>query len=319
MATLVVIRGLPASGKSTKARAWVAEDPERRARINRDDIRTQLHDSVFVKRDDEHPGTERAVQVARDAQITALLKLGVDVVSDDTNLPSRTVRDLRKLAVAAGAGFEVWDLTDVPYDTCMARNAQREGRARVPDERMLDMYQRFVRGKTYPLPLREEPDGTADTFAPYTPPVGAPTAILVDLDGTAALMGDRGPYDWARVGDDAVNEPVREAVLAMLARGHKVVFLSGRDEVCRPDTEKWLTRHFPETATLAALHGPDVSELFMRPAGDQRKDSIVKAELFDQHIRDQYRVVSVFDDRDQVVRMWRSLGLTVFQVAEGNF
>lgn len=313
MSTLVVVRGLPASGKTTKARAWVAEDPQNRARVNRDDIRAQVHDSVFVRRDDDQPGTERIIQAVRDAQITTLLKLGIDVVSDDTNLPSRTVRDLRKLATAAGAGFEVWDLTDVPYDTCMARNAQREGRARVPDDRMLDMYQRFVRGKKHPLPLPEEPADGPGTVRPYTPPVGAPTAILVDLDGTAALMGDRGPFDWARVGDDAVNEPVREAVLAMLARGHKVVFLSGRDEVCRPETLGWLVKHFPETATLAS------PELFMRPAGDQRKDSIVKAELFDQHIRDRYRVVAVFDDRQQVVRMWREIGLAVFQVAPGDF
>ncbi|KAB1900519.1 5'-hydroxyl kinase, partial [Micromonospora sp. AMSO31t] len=36
-------------------------------------------------------------------------------------------------------------------------------------------------------------------------------------------------------------------------------------------------------------------------------------------IKDRYRVVGVFDDRQQVVRMWRSLDLTVFQVAEGDF
>ena len=36
-------------------------------------------------------------------------------------------------------------------------------------------------------------------------------------------------------------------------------------------------------------------------------------------IRDRWRVVGVFDDRQQVVRMWRALGLTVFQVAEGDF
>ena len=46
---------------------------------------------------------------------------------------------------------------------------------------------------------------------------------------------------------------------------------------------------------------------------------MVKREIFDREIRDRYRVVGVFDDRKQVVRMWRALGLTVFQVAEGNF
>jgi hypothetical protein len=57
----------------------------------------------------------------------------------------------------------------------------------------------------------------------------------------------------------------------------------------------------------------------MRPVGDMRKDSVVKAEIFDREIRGRYHVVAVFDDRDQVVKTWRSLGLTVFQVAEGSF
>ena len=57
----------------------------------------------------------------------------------------------------------------------------------------------------------------------------------------------------------------------------------------------------------------------MRPAGDRRRDSIVKAELFDRKVRDEYRVLVVLDDRKQVVDMWRSLGLTCLQVAEGDF
>ena len=71
----------------------------------------------------------------------------------------------------------------------------------------------------------------------------------------------------------------------------------------------WLDRHV----------GVPYDGLHMRVTGDQRKDSVVKAEIFDREIRDRYHVVGVFDDRAQVVRMWRSLGLTVFQVAEGDF
>lgn len=60
-------------------------------------------------------------------------------------------------------------------------------------------------------------------------------------------------------------------------------------------------------------------ELFMRPAGDTRNDAVVKLELFDQHIRDRYDVLRCYDDRARVVAAWRSIGLTVFQVADGNF
>jgi hypothetical protein len=46
---------------------------------------------------------------------------------------------------------------------------------------------------------------------------------------------------------------------------------------------------------------------------------VVKLEIFDREIRERYYVVGVFDDRNKVVSMWRSLGLTVYQVADGDF
>jgi len=42
-------------------------------------------------------------------------------------------------------------------------------------------------------------------------------------------------------------------------------------------------------------------------------------EIFDNHIAPKYNISYVLDDRDRVVDMWRSLGLTCFQVDWGNF
>lgn len=142
----------------------------------------------------------------------------------------------------------------------------------------------------------------------YEPRGDAPGAYLVDLDGTACLKGDRSPYDETRVLCDTPNESVLRVIHA-LATDAAIVFMSGRSEKCRPDTEEWLRQHY------AAPH----QGLFMRAAGDTRTDWIVKHELFNQHVRDRYRVLGVFDDRNQVVGMWRALGLTVFQVADGDF
>ena len=61
------------------------------------------------------------------------------------------------------------------------------------------------------------------------------------------------------------------------------------------------------------------SDLFMRADGDYRADSIVKEEIYHDKIEPVYNVLLVLDDRDSVVKMWRSLGLTCLQVAEGNF
>ena len=81
MATLIITRGLPGSGKSTKAAAWVADDPATRARVNRDMTRDMLHGG-FVDQ-------ERQINAVRDASVTALLQRGINVVVDDTSLPSR--------------------------------------------------------------------------------------------------------------------------------------------------------------------------------------------------------------------------------------
>ena len=139
--------------------------------------------------------------------------------------------------------------------------------------------------------------------------------VLCDIDGTVALMGKgqagrRGPYDWKRVGEDDPNWPVI-ILLGILRRDdYQVVFVSGRKERCREQTLEWLERH--------EIWYHD-AELFMRADDDNRPDYLVKHDIYKQHIEGRYEVAYVLDDRDQVVAMWRELGLTVLQVAEGNF
>jgi hypothetical protein len=144
---------------------------------------------------------------------------------------------------------------------------------------------------------------------PYTPPAGAPSVVLVDVDGTVALRAGRSPYDETLVDTDLPNRPVIMTVRALHAAGHAIVYCSGRTEGCRDKTEVWLREHV----------GVPFEALHMRPVGDQRRDSIVKLELFDAHIRHRYAVLCVLDDRKQVVEAWRAIGLTVLAVADGDF
>lgn len=304
MTILIVTRGLPGCGKTTYARRWVAEDRGRRARVNRDDIRAMLDDGQFVK-----GVTEPRIIAARDAAISSLLRQGVDVISDDTNLPQRTARDLARLAAHARAGLAVVDLTNIPLETCLERNAGRNDKPPVPEEAIRDMHARYLAGRGYPLPLPEEPATTGADGPPYTPKPGTPPAILVDIDGTVALKGARSAFDETRVREDRPNIPVVEAVRQEHGAGKRVIFMSGRTDTCRDATEEWLREHV----------GVPWEALHMRPAGDMRKDSTVKLELFDRHVREQYDVRRVYDDRSQVVAMWRSLGLPCLQVADGDF
>ena len=303
MPILIITRGLPGSGKTTHARAWVEGDREHRARVNRDDIRQMLDHGEFVK-----GVTEGRVLAARDALILGLLAKGLNVICDDTNLPQRTARDLARLAKRSRADFCVYDYSNVPMETCLARNAARTDKPPVGEAVIRDMHMRYLNGKGYPLPQPEEPAEATAGAGLYEPKPGTPKAILADIDGTVALKGTRSPFDETRVHEDEPNEPVITVIRALSAT-HRIVFLSGRTDGCRDATYEWLIEHVP-----VPFQG-----LFMRPAGDMRKDAIVKRELFDQHIRERYDVTLVLDDRLQVIRMWRELGLTVLDVAGGEF
>jgi predicted kinase len=295
---LLITRGLPASGKTTFARKLQPGV----VRVNRDDIRRMLHGGRLFTQ-----WAEGQVTHVQRASVEALLRAHADVIVDDTNLRNKTVREWAELAARFGATFEVHDFTDVPLAECLRRDADRDPDDQVGAEGITRMHERYLAGRNLPLPVPwVEPGGPGVV---YEPDPELPPAVLVDIDGTVALMAGRSPYDWGRVGSDVPNQPVIAAVRAMHAAGHAIVFCSGRDAICRAETEAWLELYV----------GVPYEALFMRPEGDSRKDAIVKREIFDTEVRDRWRIAGVFDDRQQVVRMWRALGLTVFQVAEGDF
>ncbi|MBL7255132.1 phosphatase domain-containing protein [Paractinoplanes lichenicola] len=298
MTRLLITRGLPASGKTTFARTL----QPRVVRVNRDDLRRMLHGRRLYT-----DWAEAQVTLAQRTTVDALLRTGASVIVDDTNLRDDAVRRWVRMAARHGARFEVHDFTDVPLEECLRRDATRSEDERVGADGIRRMHETYLAGKTLPLPIPYGETGGPGVIE--DPPVELPPAILVDIDGTVALMNGRRPYDWHRVGQDTPNRAVIEAVRAMHAAGNAIVFCSGRDEVSRAETEAWLDLYV------------DVpyEALFMRPAGDNRKDAVVKQEIFTTEISHRWRIAGVFDDRQQVVRMWRELGLTVFQVAEGDF
>ena len=312
MSTLTITRGLPGSGKTTYAKRWVSEDATRRARVNRDDLREVLHGGAH--------GYQRELEVsvtfAHHAAVRALLMSGKDVICDDMNLQNRQVKEWMKVAKEAGADFEVVDFTNVPVDECILRDFNRGklGGRHVGAQYIAGKHQQFIKGRKYPLPLPEL--GAGQYVQPYVVPEGKPKAILVDIDGTMALMNGRGPFDWWAVGSDVPNQAIVDLVWAYSRSpwtdGVEVIFMSGRDEVCREETQKWLSEL-----------GFGTMKLFMRPSlpdgVQQPADNVVKLALFDEHIRHNYNVQFVLDDRNQVVDMWRKLGLTCLQVAPGDF
>jgi predicted kinase len=319
---LIATRGLPGSGKSTWARTYAAAEHIRTGRPVPVFSRDAFRDLIGVNQHGDHHG-ERAVTAAIEAAVTASLRQGLDVIVDAVHLRSPLLRSWVDLAANLGVQFRVQDFTDVPLDECLRRNALRPARvpgrcdgAAVPEDVIRTLHHKFLRGRTLPLPVPETTPGKTFTVAAaYVPPDGKPEAIMVDIDGTVADLNGRDPYDVTTVSADLPNQPVIDVVRAMLDQGFDVVFMSGRPDRCYDDTRQWLAQHVLPDWYHTKFDWP----LFMRKSGDTRQDATVKLELFDQHVRHNYRIRFVLDDRDQVVRAWRLIGLPVFQVAEGNF
>ncbi len=139
-----VTRGLPGSGKTTRALTWVAEDPQHRARVNRDARRAEMHGGWLGK-----PWQEEAVTTATTATIVALITTGISVVVDDTNLDPQHLDRLLELAQRCGASAEVWDMTDVPLETCIARDSIRAARGDryVGEDVIRRLHARWVAGR----------------------------------------------------------------------------------------------------------------------------------------------------------------------------
>lgn len=302
--TLKCTRGLQASGKTTWARQQIdAAEPGEVVRLNRDDLRQSMHGAPhFIH------ATEEQISLVQHGGVEALLETGVTVIVDDTNLRARHLRRLAEIAWRVDVPFEVVDFTHVPLEECIARDLVRN-HGHVGEDVIRATHGKFLAGRTLPLPVPTRPAVAAGE--PYTPPPGGPRAVMVDIDGTLALHGDRDPYDPTRYHEDLPNRGVIAMVHAAYAGGFAVLYCSGRDETYRDVTADWIARHVGRR--------PHKRHLVMRPAGDKRNDAVVKLELFDKHIRYGYDVVCVFDDRDRVVKAWRGIGLTVMQVAEGRF
>jgi hypothetical protein len=142
--------------------------------------------------------------------------------------------------------------------------------------------------------------------------IGLPEAILCDIDGTLAHIIDRSPFDWKRVGEDDLDPIVRTILqaykLGQLTNDVQIVLLSGRDGSCRQETIDWCKEH-----------NVPYDKLLMRGENDMRKDSIVKREIYEQNVKGKYNVLFVLDDRQQVVNMWREIGLKCLQCEPGDF
>lgn len=180
----------------------------------------------------------------------------------------------------------------VPHGVCIERDSKREH----------PVGQAVIMGMYYKYKDIYWPESRQGTFPAY----------IFDLDGTMANnTAHRSPYDIDKCGEDELIESTAAVLQAVRATGAQIIFLSGRNDTVEDITRNWLA----EKLYLSDLD----YKLYMRAAEDNRKDYIIKEELYWKYIAKDYKVLMAFDDRDQVVHLWRHLGIPTAQVNYGKF
>ncbi|MFN3849370.1 MAG: AAA family ATPase [Spirosomataceae bacterium] len=311
MKKIKIVVGLSGSGKSTWAKEFCKNNPEW-LRINRDDIRKSM---LMVSLNEYHQWEtaakyriEKLVTEQHNQLMINALRDNWHVVLDNTHLKQSYINEYKKLLIENFESFEIsYQLMDVPLDICLENDKKRED---VVGETVIREQLQKLHSLKKLLSFKTE-TYTRERFL-ATQNEDLPRCVLVDIDGTVAQMQGRYPFDWNRVGEDLPKQNIIRLVKALKENGNQIIFFSGRDEVCRNITREWLCEYFQWKLSDF--------QLFMRKSNDQRKDSDVKFDLYEEHIRNKYFVELVIDDRQQVVDMWRrKLGLTCLQVDYGDF
>lgn len=158
-------------------------------------------------------------------------------------------------------------------------------------------------------------------------------AYIFDIDGTIANCSHRLHYilprtdkiesledldkyapDWEsfykECVNDAIIQPVVELLRTLQDAGEEIIFVTGRSDAYMEETLEWVC----DKVLLK-----NTAIMYMRKEGDHREDCVVKKEIYNEYIKPYFNILGVFEDRTQCVKMWRELGLTCYQVADGDY
>lgn len=287
MAKLIIMQGLPASGKSTRAKE-IMEKYGNVVRVNRDLLRKMLH---FDKWTGYNESLTRAMAsaIAKECLIA-----GVNVIIDDTNLNAGTLTSWIDMAKRMNQKYELEEM-QTPWEICVERDEKRENS--VGRSVIVGM---ALKAGLYPKPEKG--------------------VILCDLDGTLADVDHRLHFvknvekkDWDgffnAIPKDKLRKEVADMVLKHEEAGRKIFIITARPERFRDLTETWLEKKFKGYRFWEAI--------IMRPDGDSRPDTEIKSKMLETYFPDISWIKEVIDDRPSVIRMWKEKGLKVVDVGPG--
>lgn len=290
MQEIIFLRGLPASGKSSYAIEMIRQD-SKLIRLNKDSIRIELNIKAERDIDFWSSSFEKDVLSYQKSKGMKYLNDGYSLIIDDTNISKKHYDFWKDVANKRGIKFTLKEF-NVDVEECIRRDAARENPV---GEKVIRTMDKQMKQSLFKIDVRKITQQDRSL----------PKRIIVDIDGTVALMDGRSPYQ-----PDMTDKPNRPLIdlLQLRYTPKEIIIFTGRQEKDRKVTEEWLLKN-----------GVYYSKLVMRKTNDYRSDQVAKKEMYEEHVKDKYYVEAVFDDRNQVVDMWRELGLLCLQVYYGDF
>lgn len=272
---LLMLKGLPASGKSKFAEGLKLKDPDNTIVVTKDDIRITLNKPWSKE-------LEKEVISIRDNIIREGLAKGNLVISADTNLSPHHEKDLRKLAQECGASFDV-KYFDIPLEVCIERDMYRD--KKVGSDVILKMYNKYIKKVNRRGSYLSFKENISDL----------PKAIICDIDGTLAIANGRNYYDESDESllEDRVNPVIKNLLIMYYLNKYNIIFVTGRRN--KVSTFKWIEKNIPELKQF---------RLYSRQEDDKRKDSIIKKEIYENRVKNRFFVEFVIDDRLSVIKTW---------------
>jgi predicted kinase len=303
MKQAVITIGVSASGKSTHAQNLVAQGWYR---LERDVFRELVLCNKSQDFNFNHDTTnlwelwkfkwEDEVDELVDTGIKHAAENGYNIICSDTNLHEGRRKSLAKKLESFGYEVEYHVIgMDLSLDELWKRDTYRKNT--VGHSVIAKQYQQFR--KEFPkYKLKDVTDKLE--------------CVIFDVDGTLTKgPHKRSPYEWGKVHQDIHNEMLFLSMINYHDCGFKIIVMSGRDSICMEATRQWI---IDGVNKFAVGRGNFTFDLFMRAIGDQRKDNIVKAELFMNHVDGNYQVSAVYDDRPIMCREWLEFGFDVYCV-----
>lgn len=298
MNKIILVQGIPGSGKSTWAKKWVKEDPIHRVRWNNDDCR-KMCGPYWI------PEREEFISEIREKFLNEAMREHKNIVIDDMNLSQKTinyyddlVEDFNTFGTRKKENMYTieYKLFNTPVEECIRRDALRPNP--IGEKTIKEIYKKYsyyicdVVNKEI-LDKRIKID------------VNLPCCVLLDIDNTISYSFKR-PWYGEEAAKEMINDKVNpqlQVLLQNLNSNIDIIVMTGRTD----------NKEMEQTLTWLTNHNIPWNSFYGRTEGDYRKGDIIKLENYNKHIKGKYNVLAAIEDDEECVKMYQEQGIFVLQ------